>query len=470
MLRVEHLQIGDLPPLSFEVADGECLAVEGASGVGKTRLLRAIADLDAAEGLVFLDGAERAEMPASEWRTQVRYCAAEPAWWTDTPRPAFPADTDERLDRLLHCLGLEMSILDRPVALLSTGERQRLALARSLIDEPHVLLLDEPTAALDAQTAALVEELIRYHVLSGGSALVVTHDRDSDRAHRARPPRASQERRPGSGRRARGMTYVPLTALDLALAATLIIVNGTISWAFSLGLERSLAIAAVRMLLQLALAALVLKFIFAQSSPAWTVLLGLIMVVAAGIEVVSRQHRRIGGWEAWGFSTATLLFIGTTITALGVGVIIGPDPWYAPRYMLPILGMVLGNTMTAMSLVLDTFTQAASRERTAIEARLALGAHRFEALSGVLHIALRTGMMPMLNSMATTGIVALPGMMTGQILAGIDPVDAAKYQVVIMFLIASATALGSFFGGVGALLLLTDNRHRLRLDRLAART
>jgi UDP-glucose/iron transport system permease protein len=265
------------------------------------------------------------------------------------------------------------------------------------------------------------------------------------------------------------MTYVPLTMLDLVLAASLLIINGTISWAFSLRLEKSLAIAAMRMLLQLALVGLVLKFIFAQTSPAWTAMFALVMVVAAGIEVVSRQHRRIGGWEALGFSTATLLFIGMTITALGVGVIIGPEPWYAPRYVLPILGMVLGNTMTAMSLVLDTFTETASRERGAIEARLALGANRFEALSGVLHRALRTGMMPILNSMATTGIVALPGMMTGQILAGIDPVQAAKYQVVIMFLIASATALGSFFGGLGALLLLTDARHRLRLDRLAPR-
>src|SRR5204863_10214252 len=118
---------------------------------------------------------------------------------------------------------------------------------------------------------------------------------------------------------------------------------------------------------------------------------------------------------------------------------------------------------------LDTFSEAANRERTAIEARLALGENRFRAMSSVLHVALRTGIMPILNSMATTGIVALPGMMTGQILAGVDPVDAAKYQVLIMFLIASATALGSFCAGFGAILLLSDNRHRLRLDRLAAR-
>lgn len=266
------------------------------------------------------------------------------------------------------------------------------------------------------------------------------------------------------------MTYVPLTPLDLVLAGILLVINGAISWGFGLKLERSLAIATVRMLVQLALVALVLKFIFAQTSPLWTVLLGLVMVVAAGVEVMSRQHRRISGWQAWGLSTATLLFIGLTITGLGVGLIIGPDPWYAPRYVLPILGMVLGNTMTAISLVLDTLTETTYRERGAIEARLSLGAHRFEAMSGVLNVSLRTGMMPILNSMATTGIVALPGMMTGQILAGADPVEAAKYQVLIMFLIASATALGSFCGALGGILLLTDNRHRLRLDKTANAT
>jgi len=179
LLRVEQLQAGALPPLTFEVADGECLAVEGPSGAGKTRLLRAIADLDAAPGQVFLDGAERNEMTAPQWRERVRYCAAEPAWWSDTPRGAFPEPIDEtRLDRVLAAIGLEPDALDKPTAVLSTGERQRLALARAIVDEPKVLLLDEPTAALDAQSAALVEELIKYQMLSGRSVILVSHDHD----------------------------------------------------------------------------------------------------------------------------------------------------------------------------------------------------------------------------------------------------------------------------------------------------
>jgi UDP-glucose/iron transport system ATP-binding protein len=174
LLRVEHLQIGELPPLTFEVPASECLAIEGPSGVGKTRLLRAIADLEPARGQVFLDGAERSEVPAPEWRRHVRYCAAEPAWWTETARGAFTPGA--RLERLLHSLGLTYDVLDRPIALLSTGERQRLALARALIDEPKTLLLDEPTTALDAQAAALVEELIKFQLLSGRSVILVSHD------------------------------------------------------------------------------------------------------------------------------------------------------------------------------------------------------------------------------------------------------------------------------------------------------
>jgi ABC-type multidrug transport system ATPase subunit len=175
VLRVERLQVAGLPPLSFEVPAGECLAVEGASGAGKTLLLRAIADLDAAPGDVTLDGEERREMTPQEWRRRVRYCAAEPAWWCDTPRECL-APRHPRIDRLMQSLDLDEALLDQPVATLSTGERQRLALVRALLDEPKVLLLDEPTGALDPQSTALTEEVIRFQLLSGHSVLLVSHD------------------------------------------------------------------------------------------------------------------------------------------------------------------------------------------------------------------------------------------------------------------------------------------------------
>lgn len=185
MLRIDKLKTGRLPPLSFEVADGECLSIEGPSGAGKSLLLRAIADLDPAAGHVFLDGGERREISASAWRKLVRYCSAEPSWWTPTPRGSFPAGAFEvtdttgrgsRLDRLMRYLDLNPALLDQRITTLSTGERQRLALVRSLCDEPKAILLDEPTGSLDPVSAGLVEELIRFLLLSGRNVILVSHD------------------------------------------------------------------------------------------------------------------------------------------------------------------------------------------------------------------------------------------------------------------------------------------------------
>jgi len=179
VLRVDTLKVAPLPPLSFTVANGECLAVEGPSGSGKTRLLRAIADLDPAEGHVFLDGAERSEMKAPAWRKRVRYASAEPAWWTETARSAFgltPGAPSDKVLRHVASVGLDPKVLDRPIADLSTGERQRLAFVRALLDDPRVLLLDEPTNGLDPQAAALVEEQIKFELLAGRAIVLASHD------------------------------------------------------------------------------------------------------------------------------------------------------------------------------------------------------------------------------------------------------------------------------------------------------
>ena len=183
MLRIDYLRVAPLPALSFQVKDGSCLTIEGPSGSGKTRLLRAIADLDPAKGDIFLDGAGRNEMSAPDWRRLVRYVSAEPGWWTTTARRTLTSTAsgkgeadEERLARTLSTVGLPASLLDEPISDLSTGQRQRLALLRALADEPRVILLDEPTAALDPTAAALVEELIRYQMLAGRIILLVSHD------------------------------------------------------------------------------------------------------------------------------------------------------------------------------------------------------------------------------------------------------------------------------------------------------
>ncbi len=263
------------------------------------------------------------------------------------------------------------------------------------------------------------------------------------------------------------MSYHPLGLLDLGLAAILLLANASLSWGFRLGLERTLLISAARMAVQLGAVGFILKFVFNQGSALLTAIFAFVMIVVASWEALSRQRYRIGGgWQHWGLGTASLLFCGLTGTLYAVVLIISTDPWWSPRIFLPILGMVLGNALTGVSLVLDTLTTATRRERTAIEARLALGATRLEAMHDALSSALRTAMMPIINAMAAAGVVSLPGMMTGQILAGADPIEAAKYQIMILCVISGTSALGILAAGLGGVWLLTDRRHRLRAERL----
>ena len=223
------------------------------------------------------------------------------------------------------------------------------------------------------------------------------------------------------------------------------------------------------MVVQLVLVGLVLKFVFAQSSPWWTVLVALVMLGAAAYESVSRQERPMAGWMGYALGAGPAFIAGLIATFLAVLAIVGSEPWYAPRFLLPVLGMVLGNALSGVCLVLDAIGDGLTRERPAIEARLALGASRYEATGEVLRRALKTGMMPILTTMTASGLIALPGMMTGQILAGAEPFEAAKYQIMILFLIAGATGLAVAGAGLGAIRALTDERHRLRLDRLKAK-
>src|SRR5260370_34277108 len=162
MLRVRDLRTGILKPASFSLSAGEALAVRGPSGAGKTLLLRAVADLDPNEGLVALDGRDRSTIAGPEWRRLVGYVPAEPGWWADTVGEHFGAW--EAALVLVKELGLREAAHAWPITRLSTGERLRLALVRALMVRPTVLLLDEPTAALDAASVTAVQSVMRARV------------------------------------------------------------------------------------------------------------------------------------------------------------------------------------------------------------------------------------------------------------------------------------------------------------------
>jgi putative ABC transport system ATP-binding protein len=174
MLAVRELRRPGVALTAFELADGACVAVRGPSGAGKTLLLRALADLDPNQGELTLDDQPRAAMPAPRWRRLVTYFAAESAWWADTVGEHFPDWTAAA--PLVAALGLPEDCRDWPVARASTGERQRLGLARGLAHEPRVALLDEPTSGLDEEARRRAERLLLERFAAGLSALWVTHD------------------------------------------------------------------------------------------------------------------------------------------------------------------------------------------------------------------------------------------------------------------------------------------------------
>ena len=262
--------------------------------------------------------------------------------------------------------------------------------------------------------------------------------------------------------------YVALSYWDVALSAVFLIANGGLSIALNLGVERQLLFAAIRMVVQLLLVGLVLRAIFAAASPWITALAAIVMIAFATREIWARQERRLVGVWGFGVGAGTMAVIGLIITPVALTLMIQPEPWWSPRFALPLAGMILGNAMTGVSLGLDTLTAALDRERRAIEAQLLLGRTKWQAVSPFARRALRSGFMPIINAMAATGVVALPGMMTGQILSGVDPTEAVKYQLLIMFLIGGATGLGVLSAVGAGIGRLTDNRHRLRLDRLRA--
>ncbi len=262
------------------------------------------------------------------------------------------------------------------------------------------------------------------------------------------------------------MNVIPLSAVDLGLAAAGVLALALIAHLSRLGVTRPLLVAALRTAVQLSLVGVVLETLFSFAQWYWVALMALVMLLLAGREVMARQTRRFKGAWAFVLGTSSMFVSSFSVTVLALTLLVQARPWYEPQYAIPLLGMLLGNTMNGIALSLDRLTETAYRERGAIEARLMLGYRWQDAVEDIRRQSMRTGMIPMINAMAAAGVVSLPGMMTGQILAGSPPGEAVKYQILIMFLITVGAGFGTFVAVTLGARRLFDERERLRLDRL----
>jgi len=255
--------------------------------------------------------------------------------------------------------------------------------------------------------------------------------------------------------------HVFLTYSDIALASSLIIIVIVLSWRLRLQLTKTLLMAAVRTVVQLSFIGLILAWIFAREQWYEVLVILTIMTLIAGSAAKNRVKRHYKG-----LFTDTLLAVSASailVTAIAIVMILQVQPWYTPQFIIPILGLILGNSLTAISLTSNQLIEAFHEQQGRIEMMLSLSARPFEAVHEPIRSAIINGMTPTLNSMLVVGIVSLPGMMTGQILAGADPTQAVRYQIVTMFLICVSSTLGCTISALLIYRRFFNKRHQLTL-------
>jgi putative ABC transport system permease protein len=237
-------------------------------------------------------------------------------------------------------------------------------------------------------------------------------------------------------------TLVDLSYIDLAIGlALMLIVAGLSRWE-ELKLEYEIAIAAIRTLLQLLAVGYVLKYIFSLNKPALIILAVVVMIMVAARTVTGRQKKKTKGLS---FLVAFAMSVGSGISLfVATQIMLQIRPWYEPHYLIPLAGMVIGNSMNGATLALERIDSEIDLRKSEIEAYLALGATARQAAATCIRAAMKAAMIPTINSMMVVGIVSLPGMMTGQILSGTSPFIAVKYQIIIMYMIAFSVAVSAY--------------------------
>lgn len=234
---------------------------------------------------------------------------------------------------------------------------------------------------------------------------------------------------------------IEISPWQLMVCLGFVLLAGGTSVYHKLGLGRDLLVGTIRTFAQLFLMGYVLKFIF-EVHISWLVLLMFTFMVGAAVHIIKGRVKE----KSIPFlmpTFVTMLLTYTLITYVVTAVIVGAKPWWTPQYFIPLAGMIVGNSMTAISISLERLFSDLKNRRSEVEMRLALGADYREASQDIMRNAVKAGMIPSINSLMAVGLVSLPGMMTGQILSGTDPLIAIRYQIVVMLMIVAATSMGA---------------------------
>lgn len=231
-------------------------------------------------------------------------------------------------------------------------------------------------------------------------------------------------------------TYI-VDQWGLLVALAMILVAAAISWALRLEVSKSLLFSAARAALQLFAMALIIQWVIQQNNVIIVFSLVALMIVGGVQITISRAKGIPHGMALPVFLTlliTTLLIMGILVEA-----VIRPRPWYSPQVVIPITGMILGNTVSATAVAMSRFYESMRSRADEIDMMLALGATPWEASRTSVLSAIRLGMLPTVATLASSGLVLIPGMMAGQVIAGLDPRGAAAYQLVILYALASLT-------------------------------
>jgi len=259
-----------------------------------------------------------------------------------------------------------------------------------------------------------------------------------------------------------GAKIVNLGLLDLTLVYGLVLLAIALARLRNIGQEWQMLWASVRMVIQLFAVGSLLHLVFAFKSPLAVVAILLVMGLCTLQVVGGRIKRKMPNfYRVMGVSL--LVGCGGTTFVL-CGLVINYTPWYDPRYLIPLAGMIIGNSMNGASLAAERLAAGIREQREEIETAISLGATARQASETVVRNAFRAALMPTINTMAAMGIVSLPGMMTGQILSGTEPIIAVRYQIAIMCAITGAVGITSYLILLQGYRRYFTSAHQLRED------